>query len=148
MTNCTRMPKRLLFALGIAALILVACKSHGALVTPTPTATPSSTPNPTQSTATVTATYNGSPYSAATAPPNGSGTIYMNPATFSSTTGCQGSTVVGGSTVSEQTNASGVATFSNLTPVAYYTFFYVYSSSGPTVSVCTNSWTSVTLSYP
>ncbi len=141
------MPKRLLFAVGILALILVACKSKGTSVTPTPS--PSPTPQPTASTATVTAYYNGNPYSAATTPPNGSGTIYMNSATYSSATGCQGTTAISGSTVSESTNASGVTTFSNLTPEAYYIFFYVVPSPGPTVSECTDLWSfGVTLSYP
>jgi hypothetical protein len=150
------MPKRLLFALGILALILAACKSAGTSTTPTPT--PSPTPQPTASTAPVTAYYNGSPYY----PPNGSGTIYANVATGSTTktnTDCQGSTTVTGSTLSAQTGAipSGgstpqpdyQATFSNLTPTAYYIFFYVASSSGPIVSVCTDLWSyGVTLKYP
>ncbi|HEY9086054.1 MAG TPA: hypothetical protein VIN40_09020 [Candidatus Tyrphobacter sp.] len=138
------MPKRLLFAVGILALILAACKSAGT-PTPTPTATPSPTPNPSASTATVTATYNGSPYSAATVPPNGSGTIYANAAA----SGCPGSTTVGGSTLSAQTNASGTATISNLTPNIDYEFFYI-ASGGPTVSTCTLYWTYATvyLTYP
>jgi hypothetical protein len=144
------MPKRLLFALGILALILAACKSAGTSTTPTPS--PSPVPSPTASTATVTAYYNGSPYSAATTPPNGSGTIYMNAATGSSTktnTDCQGSTTVSGSTVQEQTDASGVATFSDLTPTAYYIFFYIATSSGPIVSACTDLWDGgVNLKYP
>lgn len=149
------MPKRLLLAVGILALILAACKSSPST---TPTPVPSPTPQPTASTAVVTAYLNSNPYY----PPNGTGTIYANSATGSATkvnTDCQGSTTITGSTLSVQTGAipSGSstpqpdyqATFQNLTPTAYYVFFYVASASGPIVSDCTDLWSyGVTLTYP
>lgn len=74
-------------------------------------------------------------------------TIYMNPAPGGCAT--SGSTAITGSTLTETTNSSGEATFTNLTPDDSYTWFYIYSASGPTVSVCTEFWDSgITLSYP
>lgn len=141
------MPKRLLLSVLVVGLAVAACKGNSSSPTPTPSVSP--TPEPTASTASVTASYNGNPYSAVTSPPNGDGTIYMNSATYSSSSGCQGSTSVTASTVSSQTNAQGVAVFSNLTPTSYYMFFYVASSSGPIVSSCTDLWSlGVTLKYP
>ncbi|HUY40746.1 MAG TPA: hypothetical protein VMV82_04170 [Candidatus Dormibacteraeota bacterium] len=136
------MPKRLLFALGVLVLVLVACKS-AATITPKPTPSPTPTANPTANTATVNAQYNGSAYL---------GTIYANAAA----SGCPGSTVVSGSTVSATPTLTtvngqsvGQATLSPLTPNTYYTFFYVVGG-GPTVSSCTLNWTygPVTLKYP
>lgn len=141
------MPKRSLLIIAFLALAISACKTSS--TTPSPTPSPTPTINTTTTTGVVNATYDSNPYYP--------GTIYANAAT----SGCPGSTTVGGSTLQAATVQTtyngqqvGQATFSStngnaLTPNTYYTFFYVIPS-GPTVSTCTLSWTyaDVTLSYP
>lgn len=150
------MPKRfLLSALVVLALSIAACKSSS---TPTPksTATPTPTPNPSASIAVVDAYYDNNPFSATTSPPNGSGTVYANEASA----GCPGSTQITGSTLSAQTGATLAgqpspqpayqATLTNLSPLAYYVFFYVAPNGATVSSACTTAWTSqtITLRYP
>ncbi|MGH7736610.1 MAG: hypothetical protein ACREMP_01885 [Candidatus Tyrphobacter sp.] len=135
------MPKRLLFALGVLLLSVIACKSSPSS-TPTPGPTPTPTPNPTATTATVDATYNGAPYV---------GTIYANAAPG----GCPGSTAITGSTVSAAATAVGgqnysQATFSNLTADTDYVFFFVPQSGQAVSDQCGIQWSSGTiiLTYP
>jgi hypothetical protein len=134
------MPKRLLFALGILVLAVVACHSGAAAPTPTagPTATP--TPNPVASTATIDVTYNGSAYL---------GTVYANAAP----SGCPASTTIGGSTATAIASPPpdpsyeyyGVANFSNLTPDTYYIFFITPGGGGTISTQCTLEWSYSTI---
>lgn len=134
------MPKRLLFALGILALAVIACHSGAATSSPTagPTATPS--PNPSASAATIDVEYNGSPYL---------GTVYANAAT----SGCPGSTTISGSTATAIASPPpdpsyeyyGVANFSNLMPDTYYVFFITPVGNGTVSTPCTLEWSAETL---
>ena len=134
------MPKRILaFAFAFGALVLAACNNNSnpyGSATPTPGPTATLTPNPTNSTGLVQV------YAAASALPN-------QPVDLSTPT-AQGNP--GTPLVTQTTNPSGVATFSNLTPGSTYCFSSTFQPTpGPTApaspaplprtqSTCTNLW--------
>jgi hypothetical protein len=130
------MPKRIIL-IAIAAVATLAACSNGnindlysvATATPGPTSTPFV--NPSASAAVVTVTVSNSPL------PSQVVDLYN-----STTTGVQvGTTPIRTLT----TNASGVATFSNLTPTQWYCFATTYTASPPgslpaTQELCINYW--------
>ena len=134
------MPKRiLLLAFAATALALAACNSgrdvNDLYGTPVPTATATIyTPNPSASAATVEVYVSNSPY------PNQLVSLYS--ATSSETVGTLITTQV--------TSGLGVATFTGLTPEAYYCFVTVYT---PTTGLaqkgtnCTNLWGAYTIDF-
>ena len=132
------MPKRILaIAFAVGALALAACNNgnpnnlYGS-ATPTPSATPSPSPNPSASTATVTVTYSNSP-------------IPNQPVSVS-TPDSTGNFSVSGIITTINTNSSGVATFSNLTPAKTYCWASTYTPAAPGslartgYTGCTNLW--------
>lgn len=130
------MPKRLLaIAFAAGALALAACNNNTSNLfgsaTPTPGPTTTYTPNPTASTAVAAVTYGGA-------------AVASQPVDLSTpdANGHPGAVIT-----TQTTNASGQATFSNLTPATTYCFASSYTppTAPPTplprsVSVCSNLW--------
>jgi hypothetical protein len=140
------MPKRILVALGLVALALAACNSNYnpnylyGTPTPAPTPTPSTTPNPSITTATVTVEYSSSPLP--NQPVQLSNAVNGSGGACTTSSGCSVGTPIG---TPEPTNASGQASFTNLTGAAFYCFSTTFTppltgALPQTQSYCTDLW--------
>ncbi len=123
------MPKRIVLAGAILALVLAACNSNAnnpyAYTTASPGPTPTYSANPTITSTTVTAYYR---------------SFYQAGAVIYETTDVNGN--IGTPITNQTANASGSTTFTGLKPGIGYCWYFIYGSGNtkPTASACTVQW--------